>query len=504
MKLNYRSKFSLIIVIILFICISSTFALDWPVFPDSTSHKVSYFYGGWQGMWRAEWGRNVNYFHNGIDIPGDTLGTVYAVESGYVKAIITIFDSDYHWRIIIADSSGIEECQGWLYAHIIPESIPFSEGDYVNAGDSIGVLVTWGNPTTPVHLHFSRIQFAGNPYIWANGYWDYQYPANPLNYLNSPGDTMSPFLENAWEDQLFAFCENQTSNYFDEGEPVSGDVDIICSAYDNGGFTLYKTSPYKIEYKIEGDSSIPWTISFEFSGWMDAYNGIMENLSHMVYKYDSYCLTTYSDSLRLFYIMTNSDGDGILEVEDSSNCWVTTNFHNGDYKIFTRLSDYDGNTFIDSMMISVDNSFEVNCNVSLDDGNPYLNGSSITIQPDNRSDTSNSLGELLFTDIGGGVQQYSISRLGYITIDTVLLMNQDTSLYVTMVLDDYICGDIDADGSVPLVSDLVYAVDYLFKGGPPPPVIPAANVDGNAGILVSDLVYLVDYLFKGGQEPVCE
>lgn len=69
---------------------------------------------------------------------------------------------------------------------------------------------------------------------------------------------------------------------------------------------------------------------------------------------------------------------------------------------------------------------------------------------------------------------------------------------------DYVCGDADGlDGEV-LVSDLVYLVDYLFKGGPPPPTPEAANVDGEPEILVSDLVLLVEYLFKGGPDPVCE
>ena len=105
-------------------------ALPWPIKPDNSSHVVSYFYGGWQGMWREELSRNVNYFHTAIDIPGEELEPVFAVESGYVKAVITIFDSYYHWRIIIADSSGTEECEGWLYAHIIPESIPFFTSCY--------------------------------------------------------------------------------------------------------------------------------------------------------------------------------------------------------------------------------------------------------------------------------------------------------------------------------------------------------------------------------------
>jgi len=69
---------------------------------------------------------------------------------------------------------------------------------------------------------------------------------------------------------------------------------------------------------------------------------------------------------------------------------------------------------------------------------------------------------------------------------------------------DFVCGDVDNLDGLVLISDLVYLVDYIFKGGPPPPIPFVANVDGEPGILVSDLVFLVDYIFRGGPDPTCE
>jgi len=68
----------------------------------------------------------------------------------------------------------------------------------------------------------------------------------------------------------------------------------------------------------------------------------------------------------------------------------------------------------------------------------------------------------------------------------------------------FVCADIDGDGSDPNIADLVYLVDYMFNGGPEPPVLQAANVDGLNGINIADLVYIVDYMFNGGPAPVCE
>ena len=69
----------------------------------------------------------------------------------------------------------------------------------------------------------------------------------------------------------------------------------------------------------------------------------------------------------------------------------------------------------------------------------------------------------------------------------------------------FMCGDINGDGNPTIdISDLVYLVDYMFLGGPEPPVMLAVDVDGSGGgIDIADLVYLVDYMFNQGPEPNC-
>ncbi|HEX9916666.1 MAG TPA: choice-of-anchor Q domain-containing protein [candidate division Zixibacteria bacterium] len=71
----------------------------------------------------------------------------------------------------------------------------------------------------------------------------------------------------------------------------------------------------------------------------------------------------------------------------------------------------------------------------------------------------------------------------------------------------FICGDANGDGQI-TVSDVVYLINYLFKGGPPPECPPQpylscgdANCDGK--VTVSDVIYLINYLFKGGPPPGC-
>lgn len=61
-------------------------------------------------------------------------------------------------------------------------------------------------------------------------------------------------------------------------------------------------------------------------------------------------------------------------------------------------------------------------------------------------------------------------------------------------------GDADDDASLN-ISDAVYIVEYIFKGGPPP----ASEYQGDAnadGVLnIADAVYLITYIFKGGPPP---
>lgn len=95
---------------------------------------------------------------------------------------------------------------------------------------------------------------------------------------------------------------------------------------------------------------------------------------------------------------------------------------------------------------------------------------------------------------------YTEDSLGAPTNDPA---NPPVTTYSFLVAPSYECGDIDhADDGV-TISDLVYLVDWMFTGGPPPPVMEAANVDGSGGIDIADLVYLVDYMFTDGPAPVC-
>jgi uncharacterized Ntn-hydrolase superfamily protein len=74
------------------------------------------------------------------------------------------------------------------------------------------------------------------------------------------------------------------------------------------------------------------------------------------------------------------------------------------------------------------------------------------------------------------------------------------------VITYYRCGDIDGNLSDQVdIADLVYLVDYMFNGGPAPPIMGAVDADGSGGDPdIADLVHLVDFMFNDGPLPVCQ
>jgi hypothetical protein len=81
----------------------------------------------------------------------------------------------------------------------------------------------------------------------------------------------------------------------------------------------------------------------------------------------------------------------------------------------------------------------------------------------------------------------------------------DTVIYT---VPQYLHGDANRDGKKS-VSDVVFLINYLYKGGPAPDPVDLGDVnfcEQNPPVqpgkpTVADVVYLVNYLFKGGVAP---
>ncbi|MGB7061049.1 MAG: dockerin type I repeat-containing protein [Candidatus Zixiibacteriota bacterium] len=62
--------------------------------------------------------------------------------------------------------------------------------------------------------------------------------------------------------------------------------------------------------------------------------------------------------------------------------------------------------------------------------------------------------------------------------------------------------DANGDGLVD-VGDVIYLINYLYKGGTSPDPLWAGAVNCDGQVNLGDVVYLINYLFKAGPPPGC-
>ena len=330
-------------------------ATSWPLVPLDSVHPLGNNWGNYQDYGGGP------YFHNGIDvITPDVHGRrVTAVRHGWVKAWGTI-QEDLHYRLAICDTNSdfTGRAEGWLYAHIDSQRWHRNLGDEVQEGDSIGYLVQWPMDATFDHCHFARISDTGATWMrFPNVTW--WFIQNPLTIIQPNTDLLAPVIENARTNQKFAFCRNNTNNSYLRYDSLVGDVDIIAKVYDKTGATTGnetwdKLAPYEVDYSIkrhDGLVVVPWTIGVQFSNTLDGA------LVNVVYKADNTCRSQGDYENREYYfIVTNTNGDSIIESTDTSGEWNTGLVGDTTYWVYVRASDVCGNTTLDSMMVRTHNN----------------------------------------------------------------------------------------------------------------------------------------------------
>jgi hypothetical protein len=69
-------------------------------------------------------------------------------------------------------------------------------------------------------------------------------------------------------------------------------------------------------------------------------------------------------------------------------------------------------------------------------------------------------------------------------------------------LEDYASwpGDANGDGVID-IADVVYLLNYLYKGDSPPDPLESGDANRDGVIDLADVVYLINYLFRHGEPP---
>jgi hypothetical protein len=65
----------------------------------------------------------------------------------------------------------------------------------------------------------------------------------------------------------------------------------------------------------------------------------------------------------------------------------------------------------------------------------------------------------------------------------------------------HISGDANRDGVVE-IADVVFLINYLFRGGEPPDPVCSCDVNTDCSVSLADVVYLINYVLKSGPAPL--
>jgi hypothetical protein len=117
-------------------------------------------------------------------------------------------------------------------------------------------------------------------------------------------------------------------------------------------------------------------------------------------------------------------------------------------------------------------------------------------------------GQMIYWEViaSGGLSDTSGTYVLKSTIGEVIVGgDRDDSLIVEHGFWQACCnvpGDANNDGGCN-VGDITYLINYVYKGGPPPPCMNEGDANADCSVDVGDAVYLTNYVFKGGPPPKC-
>lgn len=290
------------------------------------------------------------YLHPGVDLFGNHLENVHSVKAGYIKAILTT-SGDFHWRVAIANENTPDSSQGYLYAHLDQNLIPFNIGDTIAEGEVIGQLVDF--PVQGfVHCHFARIVDEGM--VWSGTWWTFD---NPLHYMENFIDETPPVFEDVIPGHRIGLRDFGL-NYHTK-DSVSGYLNIVSKVYDEMN-TFWHVDVHQTGYSIAAKSTPNIKLidkqAYNFDMFNDTYfNGAYTPfVIQSMYAFDGTCISKGNYDEREFYhVLSNSDGDDTITTADFNNGVDFDALPSGEYIIKVWAKDAVGNYAEDSMLVNV-------------------------------------------------------------------------------------------------------------------------------------------------------
>ncbi len=326
-------------------------AVPWPFAPFDSARTVWNHYEQHMGLYDTS-----SYLHQGLDLIIPIAEPAYAVKAGIVKCVLTIGGASY-WRLAISDSQNSGVSDGWLYAHLIQNTIQVDIGDTVQQFDHLADIIAWTSDWA--HIHFANIKDSGAVWLYSDNEWGINF--NPLFAVTPLNDTQPPYILPVFPGTMFAFTKNETNTYLDP-QALRGEIDIIAHTVDticNSGWQQPANRVYyEIKNGVTGAVVKPKTLghilnhpyTFYESGNYIPYAGV-------IYKRDAQLLPSGWMSMNrdYFHNLTNSNGDSLITLEERELGLNTQLYPNGIYNIIVTAFDPSGNKAVDSMTVTFNN-----------------------------------------------------------------------------------------------------------------------------------------------------
>lgn len=326
--------------------------IPWPFVPFDSMHTVWNYYEQHMGLGSP----TSSYMHQGLDIITPIGEPTYAVASGIVKCVLTIGGAAY-WRLATSAEQVAGFSRGWLYAHLIQNTIQVGVGDTVQLHDYLGDIVAWTSDWG--HIHFVEIEDSGLVWSYNDNEWGITY--NPLHSLRSNAEHVAPVLEPVFPYSKFGFCLNETSTYL-YPDSLYGDIDIIAKVVDYVKDSPWQQPAYEIYYWVKrlpgGETIFPRTLGQRLNHAYSFYASThYQEWAPLIYKRDAILPpSSWMSMERNFYhLLTNNNGDTLLELSEKSLAFPTYNYPDGDYRIVIEAFDQYGNSVRDSMAVKFRN-----------------------------------------------------------------------------------------------------------------------------------------------------
>ncbi|NOH00369.1 MAG: T9SS type A sorting domain-containing protein [Ignavibacteriae bacterium] len=326
--------------------------IPWPFFPFDSMRTVWNHYEQQMGNDGGEW----SYLHQGLDLIVPIAEETYSVTEGIVKLVLTLGGGAY-WRIAVSDSLVDDYSNGWLYAHLIENTIQFDIGDTVYIHDYLGDIIQWSEDWG--HIHFVEIRDSGLVWLYDDNEWGINF--NPMLALTPLPDTTAPYIDTVFTNSKFGFCENETSNYLSP-DSLYGEVDIICKVVDYAGNSEWQQPAFKTYYWVintaTGDTIQPRQLGHVLNHSYPFYSGDHYTpFSEVMYKRDPILAASswMSTERNYYHILTNSNGDSLIDLNERYLAFNTENYLDGYYVIFIEVFDEAGNSALDSMSVQFKN-----------------------------------------------------------------------------------------------------------------------------------------------------